>query len=137
MARDIFHDTVREALIADGWTITHDPFPLAYGDQNLYVDLGAEQMLAAERSGKRIAVEVKSFVGRSAVRDLQLALGQYLMYQKLIEEHEPTRLLYLAVSRRVFESYLRQGLGQFTLESFDVRLLIFDEFERRVHRWID
>ncbi len=24
-ARDIYHDTVRNALEKDGWTITHDP----------------------------------------------------------------------------------------------------------------
>ena len=24
-ARDKFHDTVKHALIKDGWTITHDP----------------------------------------------------------------------------------------------------------------
>lgn len=29
--RDLYHDTVRNALIKDGWTITHDP--LILGDQ--------------------------------------------------------------------------------------------------------
>ena len=24
-AKDIYHDTVKNALIKDGWTITHDP----------------------------------------------------------------------------------------------------------------
>lgn len=137
MAREIYHNTVRDALITDGWIITHDPFPVSYGGQTLYVDLGAEQMLAAERGGQRIAVEVKSFIGNSAMRDLQLALGQYLMYRMIIEEQEPNRLLYLAVSRLVFESYLRQGLGQFTLESYGVKLLIFEESERTIHRWIE
>ena len=28
MARDLFHDLVKQALISDGWTVTHDPFPL-------------------------------------------------------------------------------------------------------------
>ncbi|MFN4254686.1 MAG: element excision factor XisH family protein [Saprospiraceae bacterium] len=28
MARDIFHQEVREALEKDGWTITHDPVPI-------------------------------------------------------------------------------------------------------------
>jgi XisH protein len=26
MAKDIFHEIVKEALIKDGWTITHDPY---------------------------------------------------------------------------------------------------------------
>ena len=28
MARDLFHDIVKEALIKDGWTITNDPLTL-------------------------------------------------------------------------------------------------------------
>jgi hypothetical protein len=27
-ARDIYHNAVKAALIADGWTITHDPYRL-------------------------------------------------------------------------------------------------------------
>jgi XisH protein len=26
MARDIYHEHVKEALIKDGWTVTHDPY---------------------------------------------------------------------------------------------------------------
>ncbi|MGB7441674.1 MAG: element excision factor XisH family protein [Coleofasciculaceae cyanobacterium] len=26
MAKDLFHQQVKTALIKDGWTITHDPF---------------------------------------------------------------------------------------------------------------
>ena len=33
--RDLYHDTVRNALIKDGWTIAHDPYVL--GDAELYV----------------------------------------------------------------------------------------------------
>jgi hypothetical protein len=29
--RDIYHDVVKNAPVKDGWTITHDPFVLAYG----------------------------------------------------------------------------------------------------------
>jgi hypothetical protein len=74
-ARDIYHDTSKNALIKDGWTISHDPFVLRWGTIDVYIDLGAEQLLAAERQGLKIAVEVKSFVGRSDVDDLEKALG--------------------------------------------------------------
>ncbi|HAX76056.1 MAG TPA: fatty-acid synthase [Cyanobacteria bacterium UBA11372] len=30
-AKDLYHDTVRTALIKDGWTITDDPFKLRVG----------------------------------------------------------------------------------------------------------
>jgi hypothetical protein len=37
---------------------------------------GAEKIIAADRDGKHIAVEVKSFEGQSEVHDLEVALGQ-------------------------------------------------------------
>lgn len=49
--RDIYHDAVKQALIRDGWTITHDPFVLPFGAHNLFIDLGAERVLAAEKAG--------------------------------------------------------------------------------------
>lgn len=36
-ASALYHDTVVEALKADGWTITHDPYHVAYGNRNLYI----------------------------------------------------------------------------------------------------
>jgi hypothetical protein len=93
-ARDVFHDAVRNALIKDGWTITHDPYKITVGQANVYVDLGAERILAAEKGAERIAVEVKSFQGSSEVRDLEVALGQYVFYRSLIARIEPERKLY-------------------------------------------
>jgi hypothetical protein len=42
-AKDFFHQIVKNALIKDGWKITHDPFVLTFGKRDLYVDFGAEQ----------------------------------------------------------------------------------------------
>jgi Holliday junction resolvase-like predicted endonuclease len=76
MARDIFHSAVRIALEKDGWTITDDPLTLAFGERKLYVDLAAEKLITAEKQNHRIAVEVKSFTGRSAMADLERAVGR-------------------------------------------------------------
>lgn len=49
-AKDIFHDKVRRALAKDGWTITDDPYSLKWDDnENLFVDLAAERLLAAQK----------------------------------------------------------------------------------------
>lgn len=47
---------VREALRKDGWTITHDPLRVLWQEKTLFVDLGAERILAAERGPEKIAV---------------------------------------------------------------------------------
>lgn len=84
--RDIYHNTVKQALQNDGWTITHDPLPLEIGRKRLSADLGAEKLISAEKSLKKIVVEVKSFVGQSDVKDLEQALGQYVLYCQILDE---------------------------------------------------
>ena len=64
-ARDRYHDRVKNALIKNGWTITDDPLHIKWGKKDRYVDLGAEQLLAAEKGKRKIAVEVKGFLGHS------------------------------------------------------------------------
>ncbi len=54
-AKDRFHNLVKSALIRAGWIITHDLFPIDYGDVQMQIDLGAERLLAAERGSEKIA----------------------------------------------------------------------------------
>lgn len=65
MARDVFHDQVKEALTKDGWEITHDPYPLTHLKRKMEIDLGAEKIIAAEKDSVKIAVEIKSFLSHS------------------------------------------------------------------------
>ena len=53
--------------------------------------MGAEKLFAAEKQGRKIAVEVKSFVSASPVHDLEEAVGQYIVYEYLLERSEPER----------------------------------------------
>jgi len=85
VAKDIYHNAVRTAIEKEGWTITDDPLTLTIGKRDLFVDLGAEKIMIAERQVQKIAVEVKSFISPSLVKDLENVLGQYIM---LIYWHE-------------------------------------------------
>jgi hypothetical protein len=79
-AKNMYHDAVRAALVADGWTITADPLRVVFGGRNLYVDLAADRdVVGAEKYGQRIAVEVQSLSGPSPVADLQQALGEFVL----------------------------------------------------------
>jgi len=49
-AKDTIHDAVKNALIKDGWKITHDPYTIKYEEVTAYADLGAELIFAAEKS---------------------------------------------------------------------------------------
>jgi hypothetical protein len=137
-AKNIYHDAVVNALTADGWTITDDPLWLRYGDQDLYVDLGAERKtLGAEKAGRLIAVEVQSFLGRSPVRDLQQALGQYVMYRLILEMSDPERHLFMAVTDLVHDSVLSDRFGRLIVSKFNLRLLVFDDEQERISQWIE
>lgn len=56
MAKDVFHEAVKVALRKEGWNITHDPCELRVGGVEMYIDLGAEQLIAAERDQTKIAM---------------------------------------------------------------------------------
>lgn len=90
-ARNIYHAAVIQALTADGWTITHDPLTISYGGKDLFVDLAAERpAIAAEKEGKRIAVEISSFVNRSPVRDLRKVSGSSRSTEPFWQRPSPT-----------------------------------------------
>ncbi|SRR5579883_1394821 len=134
-AKDLYHDTVKIALIKDGWTIT-EPFPLKVGKRDLLIDLGAEKLLIADRAQQKIAVEVKSFISASPVSDLEQALGQYLLYEDLMQIQYPDRILYLAIRNTVYNTFFQEPIVQIVLKRRNLNLLIFDETQEAILQWI-
>ncbi|NES72531.1 MAG: fatty-acid synthase [Okeania sp. SIO2D1] len=134
-AKDLYHTCVKNALIKDSWTITHDPLSLKWGKKDMYFDLGAEQLLAAHRDESKIAVEVKSFTGLSEMNDLEKAVGQYIVYHDVLSEVEPDRKLYLAVSQDVATGLFEEPLGELLLKNSRVRLVIFDPETEVIVKW--
>ncbi len=81
-AKDRFHDAVKRGLKKDKWVITHDPLTIEFSeDDEVEIDLGAEQLLGAEKGVEKIAIEIKSFLSESALYDFHRALGQFLNYR--------------------------------------------------------
>ena len=124
MARDRIHATVKQALVNDGWTITADPYEIEYEGVKVYADLAAEAPLAAEKAGRKIVVEIKSFLGRSFIHEFETALGQYLLYQKLLRQTAPEYQLYLAVSDEVYDDFFSLGGIRFIVQDTPLALLI-------------
>ena len=134
-AHDRFHDAVRHALEKDGWTITHDPLHLRVGMVEYFIDLGAERLLAAEKNGERIAVEIKSFLGKSALTEFHAAFGQYLEYLVALEERQPDRMLFLAVPKDIYESFFEQAFIRHLAARYALKLLVFDEEDEVILAW--
>jgi hypothetical protein len=134
--RDIYHDVVVEALEADGWSITDDPLHLSFGGKDAYIDLGAERPIGAVKNGQRIAVEIKSFIGPSDMRDLEVALGQFCLYREVLAEIDAGRTLFLAIPQYAWKGIFSGPLGQLLSQRYQLRFLVFDEQQRRILQWI-
>jgi len=137
MAKDIYHDTVRTALEKDGWTITEELLRLTIGSRSVYIDLGAEKLIAAEKAGRKIAIEIKSFVSPSPVNDLENALGQYILYRDALKRSQPERILYLAISDEVYLDFFQEEIAQMVMEEQKLKLIIFDPNKSEVVKWIE
>lgn len=137
MAKDIFHPNVRAALTKDGWSITADPLRIDLDETHLDIDLAAEMIFAAEREGEKIAVEVKSFLGKSIISAFHEAIGQYLDYRSALQDFEPQRTVHLAIPIGTFEHEVFKGhFIQKRLKEESVNLLVFDPVENKILKWI-
>ena len=103
----------------------------------MFIDLAAEKMLIAEKGTERIAVEIKSFVGTSEVEDLKNALGQYILYEKIIKRQLLDRTLYLAIRETTYNNLFSQEIGQILLEEKTLKLIIFNPETEVITKWIN
>jgi len=134
-ARDIFHNVVKQALEKAGWRVTHDPLSLQIGGVEMYIDLGAEQLIAAEKDGEKIAVEIKSFVAVSAIYEFHLAIGQYRNYQLALLQEDPERVLYLAIPEDAYDRLFTLQFIQDALQYNEVRYLVYDVQAEIIVQW--
>ncbi|MBI4675525.1 MAG: XisH family protein [Chloroflexi bacterium] len=135
-AKDVYHDAVKHALIKDGWTITHDPFRITYGNHKVYADLGAQRILAAVKGDEQIVVEIKSFQSDSEIFDFEVAVGQYVFYRSLLERVAPERTLVMAVPIRVFTTFFDEPIARPALEDERIRVLAFDPEREVIVKWV-
>jgi len=137
MAKDIIHDHVKNALIKDGWTITHEPFTIDYEGDTVYADLSAEKVIAAKRADEQIVVEIKSFLNPSAIQDFKEALGQYLIYRELISEIVPHYKPILAISEIVYFRSFQRPIIKLMVERYKIALLVVNVTKEEVGLWIN
>ncbi|MEH2179306.1 XisH family protein [Nostoc sp.] len=135
-AKDKFHAVVRIALEKEQWKITDDPLRLEVGGTKFEIDLGAEQLLAAERGEEKIAVEIKTFLSDSPLTDYHAALGQFLNYRLALEISDSNRILYLAVPIGVYEAFFKREFAQISVERYQIKQIIYDPIQEVIVQWI-
>ena len=135
MARDKYHDLVKQALMKEGWTITDDPFEINTLIADLEVDLGAEKIIAAEKGVEKIAVEIKSFLSKSWLHDFYKAVGQFGFYNLAIAAGENDRVLYLAMPESAYNFLFRDPIAQELSRINNMRFIVFSIENRNIKSW--
>ncbi|AFZ59602.1 XisH family protein [Anabaena cylindrica FACHB-243] len=137
-AKDVFHEVVKKALQKDGWQITHDPLSISVGGVNLSIDLAAEKLIAAEKEGEKIAVEIKSFLERSsAISEFHTALGQFINYRGALRRRQPDRVLYLAVPLTTYKTFFNLDFPRDMIEENQVKMIIYNVEHEVIAEWIN
>lgn len=137
MAKDKIHQIVKEALVQEGWEVTHDPYTLKVGRRKGFIDLGAEkEIIAATKGTEKIAIEVKSFLGQSELDDFEDALGQFIIYLTALEEVEPDRMLYLALPKRFYEDFFDDPFFEKLAQKYGLKFIVFDVEKSIIDQWI-
>ncbi len=138
MAKDAIHDSIKNALIKDGWAIIAEFLQIEYEELEIFADLVAERLpIIAEKQGKKIIIEVKTFAGRSFIRELQQALGQYDLYVDIISLAKLDYALYLAVSSIIYDTFfLRKGTHEI-VQRRHLKLVVVDVEREEVVQWIE
>ena len=140
--RDAIHQTVRDALVKDGWDVTDDPYVISYGERFLFVDLVASnapttgQFIGAQRRDQKIAVEIKDFCGKSAISNLEQAIGQYVLYQLLLKQVDPKRKVYLAITHLAYDEIFSEPIGELVVNELPMDLIVIDSNTVEVKKWI-
>lgn len=136
-AKDIYHDTVKRALEKDGWTITAENLQLPWGGTQTYIDIVADEVFVAEKEGRKIAVEVKSFVGKSNLSELEKAVGQFIIYRFAMRREDPDRKLFLAVGEKIYNKLFVNPDVIELIETEDLKVVVFNESKEVIVRWIN
>ena len=135
--RDLYHEAVKNALVKDGWTITHDPLAIGTLKLRVYPDLGCEKA----DNGKHlriIAVEIKVFGNpKEQTSKLEKAVGQYSFYRSILRNTNSPRGPYLAVPTEVYHKLFQIDIVRDFIRDQAIKLIVFNPETQEVEKWID
>lgn len=103
----------------------------------MFADLSAEKPIAAEQNGRKIVVEIKSFLSPSPMRDFELALGQYILYRNLINLTEPDYTIYLAIKESTYENFFTRDSIKEIVQLNQILMIVVNVEKEDILQWIN
>jgi hypothetical protein len=80
-------------------------------------------------------VEVKSFVNESFISGFHTAVGQFIHYRLILKEKEPERVLYLAISSDVYNTFFNLQLVQASIKANRLKYLVYQVKDEVIVKW--
>lgn len=128
--QDDYHDTVKQALINDGWSIDGEQVAFIGSERQVVIDL------QASKDGHGIIlVEVKGFQP-SMVEALANAMGKVLIYRYILNELAQNIPLWLAVPDFAYQSILTENMGLAMRKQLGMDLIVFSVEREVIVAWI-
>ena len=100
------------------------------------IDLGAENILAAEREGEKIAIEVKTFAGLSKVYDFHLVVGQFIDYRIALRANEPDRILFVGITEDVYDEVFELPFAKMVVDEIKMQIIVVNPQTNKIVKWI-
>lgn len=135
--KDRIHESVKNALIKDGWTITDDPFRIVYEDTDVYADLRIVKAADGTTVQRALVIEIKGFTGDSPIHNLENALGQYELYRIYLKSVAPEDKLYLAIRATTYNEQFTRPAFAVIVQEKNLPLLVVDTEREEVVQWIN
>ena len=86
--------------------------------------------------GKTLGFPFKSFRGRSDITELERAIGQYVLYRRILREDEPERKLYIAVEEETYNGIFSEPIAHWIVTDEQINLIVFDAAKEEITQWI-
>jgi hypothetical protein len=132
-AKDRYHDTVKRALIKDGWTITGEHVKIGIENRALYIDIQA----VSTSAGIVVLIEVKELDDvLSPIEALANAYGKYALYRLALDDTGNAIPLYLAVTQAAYQGILTERIGKLAVGGAKIALMVFDPAREEIVEWI-
>lgn len=108
---------------------------MQYEDAELYADLFVEKALLAEQEGRKIVVEIKSFISPSPMKDFENALGQYILYRDILQLASKNYKIYLAIRDTVFDTFFQRKSIQAVVKLQQIEFIVFNNEREEITLW--
>ncbi len=129
-AKDRYHDSVKSALVKDGWTIDAEQITFITANRQVVIDIQASR-----QEEEIILVEAKGFE-RSPIEQLAIAIGKLQIYRFVLQELQSNIKIWLAVPETAYQGILTEKIGLKMRQQNTIDMVVFSPEREEIIQWM-